>query len=82
MYKYKIRGDFNSCMHFYKRDLSPVRETFVMHNVVAKGSPYKQNFENYGVNIATNDFKKTLLKGMGDNVICTISNSKGNKQSI
>jgi len=69
-------------MHFYKRDLSPVRESFVMHNVIAKGSPYKQNFYNYGVNIATNDFKKTLLKGLGDNVDCVTSSSKGGKQSI
>ena len=69
-------------MHFYKRDLSPVRESFVMHNVIAKGSPYKQNFYKYGVNIATSDFKKTLLKGLGENVDCVTSSRKGGKQSI
>lgn len=73
------KGAHNSCMHFYKRELSPVRESFVMHTVVTRGSPYKQNFYNYGVNIATADFKRTLLKGMGDNVKCTIGISKGNK---
>ena len=41
LYKYKVRGTYNSCMHFYKRDLSPVRESFVMQSVIAKGSPYK-----------------------------------------
>ena len=82
LYKYKVRGSYNSCMHFYKRDLSPVRESFVMQSVVVKGSPYKQNFYNYGVNIATSDFRKTLLKGMGENVNCVTSSSKGGKQSI
>lgn len=42
LYKYKVKGGaFNSCMHFYKRDLSPVRETFVMYCVISRGSPYK-----------------------------------------
>lgn len=63
-------------MHVYKSELSPVRESYVMFN--AK-SPYGQNFQNFGINIATNDFKKTLLKGMGDNVNCVTSNSKSGK---
>lgn len=29
LYKYKVRGQFNSCMHIYKSELSPVRESFV-----------------------------------------------------
>lgn len=53
-----------------------------MQTVIAKGSPYKQNFQNYGTNIATSDFKRTLLKGMGENVKCVISTNKENKQSI
>lgn len=40
------------------------------------------NFQNYGVNIATNDFKKTLLKGLGDSVNCVTSYSNQGKQSI
>ena len=38
--------------------------------------------QNYEVNIATSDFKRTLLKGLGDSVTCTISNNRENKQSI
>lgn len=53
-----------------------------MHATISKGSPYKQNFVNYGVNIATSDFKKTLLQGMGENVNCTTSISAGRKQMI
>ena len=56
-------------MHFYKRDLTPVREQFVSHDVIGK-SPYSANFENYAVNITTSDFKNQLLKGMGDNTKC------------
>lgn len=38
-------------MHFYKRELSPVREAFVNFEVISQGSPYKKNFEKYGVNL-------------------------------
>ena len=63
-------------MHFYKRELSPIRETFVM---LKKGSPYKKNFEQYEVNIATKDFKRNLLNSMGENVKCVTSYTKNNR---
>jgi hypothetical protein len=66
-------------MHFYKRDLTPIKESFPSQ---VKPSPYKQNFQNYGVNLSTSDFKKTLLKGMGDGVKCVTSSSKNQKESI
>jgi aspartate/tyrosine/aromatic aminotransferase len=28
LYKYRVKGAYNSCMHHYKRDLTPVREQF------------------------------------------------------
>ena len=71
LYKYKVKRTFNSYMHFYKRDLTPVRESIPITGV--RSSPYKSNFFNYGVNLSTNDFKKTLLKGMGDSVKCVTS---------
>jgi hypothetical protein len=68
-------------MHFYKRDLTPVREQFVSLSVIGK-SPYKQNFDNYEVNITTAQFKDQLLKGMGESVKCIKSSTKNGKQSI
>ena len=73
LYKYRVKGSFNSCMHFYKRDLSPVKEQFPLP---LKPSPYSKNFQNYGVNLSTSDFKRTLLKGMGDSVSCITSRSE------
>ena len=62
-------------MHFYKRDLTPVKEGFTHGGTqITKASPYKQNFSNsFQVNLSTSDFRKTLLKGMGDSVKCVTS---------
>ena len=58
---------FSSCIHYYKRDLSPVQEAFPHNN---NKTPYRQNFSNYEVNMMSKDFKDSLLKSMGGNVKC------------
>ena len=50
-------GKFTSCMHFYKRDLTPVKENFAAIN---PKTPYRQSFENYDINVLTKDFKAGL----------------------
>ena len=58
---------YSSCIHYYKRDLSPVRENFPICNIK---TPYRQNFSNYDANMMSKDFKDSLLKSMGGNVKC------------
>ena len=69
-------------MHFYKRELSPVREAFINYDVISQGSCYKKNFENYATNLQTSDFKKTLLANMGEKVKCITGTIKGAKQLL
>ena len=57
-------------MHYYKRELSPIKENFPYGSYK---SPYRQNFSNYDVNMMSKDFKDTLLKSMGGNVKCVQS---------
>ena len=58
---------FSSCIHYYKRDLSPIREAFPQSSIK---TPYRQNFSNYELNMMSKDFKKTLMKTMGGSVKC------------
>ena len=58
---------FSSCIHYYKRDLSPIREAFPQCSIK---TPYRQNFSNYELNMMSKDFKSSLLKTMGGSVKC------------
>lgn len=46
-------------MHFYKRDLSPIKENFAFCN---EKTPYKGNFNNYESNLMGRGFKDNILK--------------------
>lgn len=59
-----------SCLHTYKRELSPVTEAFVMHAVVARGSPYLQDFKQDFGSLTFKDFQETLLQGIGEQASC------------
>ena len=37
-------------------------------------TPYKQNFENFGYNMLTKDFKESMMKTLGAGVRCLTSN--------
>ena len=65
-----INSVLNSCMHCYKRDLSPVKENYPALN---PRTPYKQNFQTYELNMMSKNFKSSLLKSMGDSVSCVTS---------
>ena len=69
---------FNSCMHYYKRDLSPIKEAFTQCNIK---TPYRQNFENYGANMMSKDFKSSLLKSLGSGVKCMSSINQNRRLS-
>ena len=69
---------FNSCMHYYKRDLSPIKEAFTQCNIK---TPYRQNFENYGANMMSKDFKSSLLKSLGSGVKCLSSVNQNRRLS-
>lgn len=58
---------FSSSIHYYKRDLSPIREHFPVCSIK---TPYRQNFSNYDANMMSKDFKSSLLKSMGSGVKC------------
>lgn len=65
--KAKGGSKFSSCIHYYKRDLSPIREMFPTCSIK---TPYRQNFSNYEANMMSKDFKSSLLKSMGSGVKC------------
>jgi len=65
-----INSVLNSCMHCYKRDLSPVKENYPALN---PKTPYRQNFQTYELNMMSKNFKSSLLKSMGDSVNCVTS---------
>ena len=67
---------FSSCIHYYKRDLSPIRETFPQCSIK---TPYRQNFSNYELNMMSKDFKSSLLKSMGGNVKCIQSTDQNRR---
>ena len=63
-------------MHFYKRDLTPVKENFVSGNLK---TPYRQSFEEYDISKMTNNFKNNLANSMGSGVKC-INSGGGDKR--
>ena len=65
-------------MHYYKRDLSPVHETFP---ICSQKTPYRQNFSNYEVNMLSKDFKSNLLRSMGSGVKCITSTDQNRRLS-
>ena len=69
-------GKYTSCMHFYKRDLTPVKENFASIN---PKTPYRQSFENYDINVLTKDFKAGLQSSLGSGVKCQ-SNAGSDKR--
>jgi hypothetical protein len=62
-------------MHFYKRDLTPVKENFVAGNLK---TPYRQSFEDYDIANFSKSFKTNLANSMGTGVKC-VNAGKGDK---
>jgi len=60
-------GKFTSCMHFYKRDLTPVKENFTLIN---HKTPYRNSFEHYDINALGKNFIESLITSMGSGVKC------------
>ena len=54
-------------MHYYKRDLTPVKEIFATCN---EKTPYKSNFQDYEGSLISKGFKNDLLSSLGENVKC------------
>jgi len=69
-------GKFTSCMHFYKRDLTPVKENFTLIN---HKTPYRNSFEHYDINALGKNFKESLISSMGSGVKCQ-SNTGSDKR--
>ncbi len=63
-------------MHFYKRDLTPVKENLPLIN---PKTPYRQSFEQYDINALSKNFKANLISTMGAGVKCQ-SNSGSDKR--
>jgi hypothetical protein len=49
-------------MHHYKRDLSPLKETFA---ICSDKTPYKSNFQDYEGSLINSNFKDELLTSLG-----------------
>ena len=62
-------------MHYYKRDLTPVKEIFASCN---ERTPYRSNFQDYEGSLISQGFKDELLKGLGEGVKCVTQSSGGN----
>ena len=54
-------------MHFYKRDLTPLREQYAQNN---EKTPYKANFQNYDGSLMGKSFKEELLNNLGGDIRC------------
>ena len=76
--KFKSQRKAESCMHFYRRDLTPVMETFAVAS--SKRSPYTQNF--FEADLASGDFTCKLLKAIGDSVKCVKSHCNNGNQVL
>jgi hypothetical protein len=63
-------------MHFYKRDLTPLKENFAL---CPEKLPYKQNFQNYEGSLLSKGFKEELLSSLGTGVRCIQSSGGGGK---
>lgn len=62
-------------LHYYKRDLTPVKENFLCFNTDDK-TPYKSNFQNYEGSLLSKTFKDEMISSLGTGVKCVSSNSK------
>lgn len=49
---------FTTSLHYYKRNLSPIKESFALCN---EKTPYHSNFENFQGKLISNNFKKEML---------------------
>jgi hypothetical protein len=76
--KIKSQKRIDSCMHFYRRDLTPVREAFAISS--SKASPYTQNF--FEADLASDVFKTKLLKAIGVSAICVKSHCNNSNQVL
>ena len=63
-------------MHFYKRDLTPVKENYAFCN---DKTPYKQNFQNYEGSLMSKTLKNELLNSFGGQARC-VSSSVSSKR--
>lgn len=63
-------------MHFYKRDLTPLKENYA---ICQEKLPYKQNFQNYEGNLMSKAFKNQMLNNLGGQVRC-VSSSVSSKR--
>ena len=63
-------------MHFYKRDLTPIKENFGCCN---DRTPYKANFQNYEGALMGKSFKEELLNNLGGGIKC-VSSSVSSKR--
>ena len=52
-------------MHFYKRDLSPIKETFAWCN---DRTPYKSNFQKYEGSLMSKGFKEEMINSLGQGI--------------
>ena len=64
--------DFSTSMHYYKRDLSPIKENLNKGNPV---SPYMNNLVQYQGNIVTQAFKNNMIRNLGSNSFCITQKS-------
>lgn len=53
---------FTTSLHFFKRDLTPLRENYAQCN---EKTPYKQNFQNYEGSLMSKELKDGLLTSLG-----------------
>ncbi|CDW87238.1 UNKNOWN [Stylonychia lemnae] len=67
------RHTFSTSLHFYKRDLTPLKENYSM---CPDKTPYKSNFQNYQGSLISKGFKDELLSSLGTGVKCVSSNAK------
>ena len=65
---------YNTCMHFYKRDLTPIREQFA---TFSDKLPYTPNFENYEGSLMSKTFKDELINNLGGTIRCQSATSRG-----
>ena len=71
----KDEEKYLTSMHYYKRDLTPVKEIFASCN---ERTPYRSNFHDYEGSLISQGFKDELLKGLGEGVKCVTQSSGGN----
>ena len=76
--------DFTTSLHYYKRNLTPLKESFPTCN---DRTPYHSNFENFQGNLISQDFKKEMLNCLGkgntsQTIKCLTSMNKRRPDSI